>query len=469
MNEATATTAVRESWLNYRTIWRWHFYAGLLSIPLVVWLATTGSIFLFKPQIERLLDRPFDRLSITGPRASAEAQAMAALAAVPGSHLHYYELPVTANSATRVIVGRGTEEIRVYVHPQTLAVLKTIDEDSRPMNVVSHLHGELMLGDRGSMLVELTASWAIVLVLTGVYLWWPRQAERLAGVLYVRVRQGRRLFWRDLHAVTGVWVSAFALFLLLTGLPWAKSWGGYLKRVRTLTGTSAAKQDWTTGRSSEIARRMAMTPNGMDNMAMEEDGHAGHAKMKMPAMPVTPGAYLPLDRMVATVAPLGLAYPVLISPPVRAGDVWTAKSDAQDRPLRTDLTLDPSSGAILSRVDFRQKKLIDRMVGVGVAAHEGQLFGVFNQMLGLFTAMGLILMCVSAVVLWWRRRAVGVLGAPLPTRQPRFSWGLAALVAAFGLYLPMLGLSLIVVLLSEHFVLRRIEGTRRWLGLQPVV
>ena len=42
----------------YRAVWRWHFYAGIFCIPFVVWLACTGSIYLFKPQIERWLDRP---------------------------------------------------------------------------------------------------------------------------------------------------------------------------------------------------------------------------------------------------------------------------------------------------------------------------------------------------------------------------------------------------------------------------
>jgi uncharacterized iron-regulated membrane protein len=72
-----------------------------------------------------------------------------------------------------------------------------INEDHRPMNVISSLHGELLMGDRGSNIVELAASWAIVMIVTGLYLWWPRQASRLAGVLYIRVRKGKRIFWRD--------------------------------------------------------------------------------------------------------------------------------------------------------------------------------------------------------------------------------------------------------------------------------
>ena len=38
---------------HYRTIWRWHFYAGLFVLPFVLILSVTGSIYLFKPQLDR--------------------------------------------------------------------------------------------------------------------------------------------------------------------------------------------------------------------------------------------------------------------------------------------------------------------------------------------------------------------------------------------------------------------------------
>ena len=46
--------------IGYRTVWRWHFYAGLFCIPFVLWLSLTGTIYLFKPQVEKFLDRNYD-------------------------------------------------------------------------------------------------------------------------------------------------------------------------------------------------------------------------------------------------------------------------------------------------------------------------------------------------------------------------------------------------------------------------
>lgn len=446
------------SW--YNCVWRWHFYAGLFCIPFVLWLACTGAIYLWKPQIESLIDRPYDHLTIPGPRASAADQVAAAIAAVPGSALHQYELPEGPNSAVRVIVGSGSEKTRVYVHPQSLAILKTVNEDDRLMRVIFRLHGELMMGDFGSYIVELAASWAIVMILTGLYLWWPRGANGAAGLVYPRLRSGRRVFWRDLHAVTGLWVSFFALFLLLSGLPWSAAWGGYLKTARTVSGGAVVKQDWTTGRSAELRDRVAEDVG--KRKAMGEHAQHGGPSARMHSHQ----GYAPLDRLVGAVGPLDLAPPVLIAPPTRPDGPWTAKSDAANRPLRTTLTLDGASGAILSREDFRDRQIIDRVVGYGVAAHEGQLFGLANQLLGLLTAASLILLSVSSVVLWWRRRPDGALGAPIPLRRPRYAWWFGGVVLFFALLLPLLGMSLILVGFVERLILRRIPGVRDWLGLQ---
>lgn len=447
----------------YRAVWRWHFYAGVFCVPFVIWLSITGSIYLFRPQIERWLDRPYDRLHLEGARAMPQQIALAAVAAVPHSSLHYYELPRDPDGAARVVVGVGKQEFRVYVHPVTRQILYVISEDHRPMTLLAHLHGQLLVGRWGSYLVELAASWAIVLLLTGMYLWWPRQSEKLAGVIWVRFGKGRRTFWRDLHAITGVWISALAAFLILTGLPWANGWGAYFKSIRRMTGTAASHQTWTTGRESELAARAAMNSNSLNAMANSPDmpgmDHAGHVEL------TSPDAYSAFDRIVPLAATLGLAYPVQIVPAARPGGMWTIKSDSQNRTLRHEVEVDAQTGAVVGWLKFNQRMLLDRIVNVGIATHEGQLFGPVNQLLGVLTAMGLITLCISAVNLWWRRRLAGVLGAPAPMTQPRYSFALLAAVLALAIYLPELGISLALTFFAERFILSRIPSTQRWLGL----
>jgi uncharacterized iron-regulated membrane protein len=406
--------------LTYRALWRWHFHAGLFCIPFVIVLALTGAIYLFKPQIDTFADRGVDALTITGSRATGEQHIAAAIASQPGSKLFVYEIPREPDDAVRVHVYSpdGTGRI-VYVHPENLAILKAVPHTHRLTEIVRTIHSNLFAGRTGMILIELAASWAIVMLVTGLYLWWPRESRGAAGVLYPRLRQGRRVFWRDLHAVTGIWVSAFALFLLVTALPWTTVWGAGLTKVREIA-SPAVQHDWSQSRLGE---------------------HTEHERAGAASAIRTP---LALDEIVARVAPLALAPPVRVYLPNERTAHWRVRAETQNRPLVREIELDPNTGAVLRDLDFAGKPTLDRVINVGIAAHEGQLFGLANQLLGLFTALGLIAMCVSAVAMWWRRRPDGKLGIPAPRVEGfRIRAPLRALIIVTGVLLPVLGASLV--------------------------
>lgn len=432
-------------------------------MPFILVLAITGGIYLFKPQVETFLDQSYDQLVVSGTSASPAAQVAAALAAMPNSVLNAYVLPETPHAAVRILVGENKNLTRVYVHPSTLEILKIETEDDKLMRVVHRIHGELLIGDIGSNLVELAASWTIVMLITGLYLWWPANIKSLAGIAYPRLNKNGRILWRDLHAVTGFWISLFALFLLLSGLPWAKSWGGLLKQVRQINIGHVVEQDWTTGRSSLLAERKQMNLAVADES--EHANHHGHERGMNKSQPDRLD-YSALDRLVLSVQPLNLAAPALITPPSKKSPNWMASSKAQNRPLRTDITLDASSGDITLRKDFADRALFDRIIGYGIAIHEGQLFGWLNQLIGLFTALGLTLLSFSAIVLWWRRRAEGTLGVPPASKKYSVtSATLIVMIVVLGVLLPFFGISLLAVLMVERLVLRRIPKCRSFLGL----
>jgi uncharacterized iron-regulated membrane protein len=152
-----------------------------------------------------------------------------------------------------------------------------------------------------------------------------------------------------------------------------------------------------------------------------------------------------------------LAPPVLIAPPSEKSAHWTARADAQNRPLRVNIIFD-ANGKIASRKNFADRPWLDRVIGLGVAIHEGQLFGWLNQVLGALTALGLILLSVSAMVLWWKRLTNNslwrTLGAPPRHRQPApYAWAMIIAVFGLGVLLPFFGLSLLLVLMMERWLM----------------
>ena len=154
----------------YRTIWRWHFYAGIFSIPFVIILALTGAIYLFKPYYEHWQESEYRGLQISGEALAPNQQITAALAAIDGGKFLSYRLPQAADEAVAINV-QAESNWQVFVNPYTGDVLGKQRTDQMLMNIVKTLHGELLLGTVGSILVELAACWAIVLIATGLYLW----------------------------------------------------------------------------------------------------------------------------------------------------------------------------------------------------------------------------------------------------------------------------------------------------------
>ncbi len=442
-----------ESAAIYRTIWRWHFYAGLFVIPFVMLLSVTGAIYLFKPQIDMWEEGRWSADVATAPvAADADAQVAAALSAVPGSQVRNYRLPRAsgAPAAITVDVADGGQR-EVFVMPDGV-VAAIVDPETRISAFVARLHGSLLAGRAGGILVELAGSWAIVMVLTGLYLWWPKSASgrwRAAGALWPRLGSGSAALWRDLHAVTGVWVSCFALVLLLTALPWTDVWATGFRMLRTELGwTSSGPQDWKGG--APVA------------------GHGAPTQGRAPG----PTGRITWTHMAALATRESLPHPALLIPPYAAnrfgppnGNEWKLTSEAQNRPLIRTIIVDPETGAEIRRTGFRDKHIIDQVINYGIAWHEGQLFGLVNQLIGLVTALAMLVMAVSGFILWRRRYPGEGLGAPAPVLPPQRMRLVMVVTLALAALLPLLAVSLIAMLLLERLVAKRLPQVARWLGV----
>jgi uncharacterized iron-regulated membrane protein len=427
----------------YATLWRWHFIAGLLVMPFLVMMAVTGGAYLFAPELDHLAYARFEDVPI---RAAAPAPPSAVIPVVEAA-LHGRVLLFTPSArpdrATRLLVRvESGETLTAFADPYD-GHFTGATPYGGVMQVVRKVHSLQKFGFWASCLIEIVAGWAIVLVGTGVFLWGPR-GNTDGGVVSVRGSPSRRVFWRDVHAVTGVCAAAVILFLAITGMPWSMVWGAQVQRWATAAHLyeppppAKVTPDW---QMAATMPNMPHAPHGADPAVRAQMPWA----MQMAGMPMSaamPGmGPIGVDRALALFHGMGLPRSTTISLPGDADGAYVATL----RPDRVEDTrvvyLDQFSGKVLGDVGFRDWGPAAKAIEWGIAVHQGQEYGPFNRYLMLAGCVAIVLLAVSSVTMWWKRRPKGALGAP---PAPRAAKGLVAVMAIVGVVYPLVGATLIL-------------------------
>jgi uncharacterized iron-regulated membrane protein len=427
----------------YCAVWRWHFYAGLMVLPFMVLLAITGGLYLFHNEIDALWHRDLKQVVARNTAPLAPGRLIdAALGTQPGTALKI-TMPTSASASAEVTVKTADGDKRaVYVDPYDARVLGELPDRGTVMWLVRRLHSLAEFGPSATAIIEIAGGWAILLVATGFYLWWPR--KQTGGVVSVRGTPQRRVFWRDLHAVTGAFAGLFIGFLAVTGMPWSMFWG---EKVN----------EWAN--SSNYGY-----PSGVYVNVPMSDEHLAHANgptawsLEQAKMPVSTPAHMNpigVDAAAATFDRLGVAPGYALSLPDGPAGVYSAAVYPGDPTKQRVVHLDQYSGTPLLDVSYADYGPAAKAMEWGINVHMGQEFGLANQLVLLAVCVAIVLMAVSAAVMWWKRRPKGALGVPPAPADARTMRGLVLLMALFGLVFPLVGASLLVMVLLDLALARR--------------
>ncbi|WP_415839792.1 PepSY-associated TM helix domain-containing protein [Paracoccus yeei] len=429
----------------YRAVWRWHFYAGLLVLPFMITLSITGALYVYHDEIDNWFHADLKRVQVQdSQRLAPSALAASALDAVPGKAVKYTD-PADAGASTEITVATEAGKMAVYVNPYDGLVLGAMPDRSTLMWTVRTLHSFKYFGTYARYIIEIAAGWSILLVGTGIYLWWPRGQR--GGVVSVRGNPQRRVFWRDLHAVTGLFVGAFIVFLAITGMPWSGVWGG--KVNEWANGSNFGYPDGVrvnVPMSGQTLDQIAKTSWSLEQAQIPES--TGH------------GAPITLDDAIARFDALGLHRGYAVSLPQKPEGVFSGSVYPDDLSQQRVVHLDQYSGEALLDMSYADYGPLGKWLEWGINTHMGQTFGWLNRAILLAACAAIVLLAVSAAVMWWKRRPAGSLGVPPLPKDRRVFRGLLVILAIGGAIFPLVGVSLLAMLALDMIHVRLRSGRR---------
>jgi len=114
---------------------------------------------------------------------------------------------------------------KIYVDPYDGNVLGVVDMRYDWIQLTRRLHQNLLLNPKfGEMIVGIAALIMIVLAISGLYLWWPKNKRMLMARFNIKWNaKWRRVNW-DIHSVGGFYTNLLLIFFAATGLVWTFSW-----------------------------------------------------------------------------------------------------------------------------------------------------------------------------------------------------------------------------------------------------
>lgn len=259
---------------------------------------------------------------------------------------------------------RGDWKGTVYLHPSSGEILGRRGELEGMMGVLFALHGHLFAGEAGRAVLTLAAFAYLLMLVSGVYLWWP---TRWANALAIRWSAGGRVALFDWHRVTGVVFGVLVLLAVLSGAYMA--WPPIAGILNALSDTPPASPPLVSGGPARpeiveqaVARARAAFP----------EAAVGYVQVPAkPSLPIRVRLRFPDDPH-----PNGLT------------SVWLHPDSAE--PLRVDRWSDLSPGTQAYSYIY--------------PFHTGELWGALWTVVIFVTGAALTAYSFTGLLLWWRRR-----------------------------------------------------------------
>lgn len=214
-----------------KAILKIHLWLGLSTGLIVFIVAITGCLYAFQEEIQNITeeyrfvekqDKPFLLPSQLEQIARKE---------FPGKTLHAIKYNGSEKSAEAIFFHyEPTYYYIVYLNPYSGEILEKANMEEGFFRFILDGHFYLWLPHEvGQIVVASSTLVFLVLLITGLILWYPRNKNATKQRFSFQWKKGTK--WKrknyDLHNITGFYVLLIALVFAITGLVWGFQWFAY--------------------------------------------------------------------------------------------------------------------------------------------------------------------------------------------------------------------------------------------------
>jgi uncharacterized iron-regulated membrane protein len=372
-----------------------HLWLGL-SVGLIVFIVSlTGTMYVFKDEIQNQLRK--DAMYVKSETITQQPLSIETLKEKISLELNEkfpvssVEIPLDKNKSYEFFYYEKDkkawnyfDEVKintsVYVNPYNGQILGIYNEKYDIFPILKSIHWSLLLKNEwGKYIVGIPTVLFIVMLITGIILWWPKNRNARKGRYrfnWKNVKTWKRKNY-DLHNILGLYASFIALLLSLTGIYFAYPWVKNAFNV-TLSGTfelpkekEVISPDSLLSKNSSVYSITAQKTKKL---------YAGSASFRIPLNGKTKKGK------------------ELKNIPV------TVYGKEGRFAIRNQLIFDKYSGKLLLNTPHQKLTAAEQYANANYDIHTGSYFGLLGKIIWFLAGIICTSLPVTGFLIWWGKR-----------------------------------------------------------------
>lgn len=367
----------------YKNIWfKLHLILGLSAGFILLIVGFTGSMLSFEKEILNAINQNtykvtvFDEGKLSTKELLEKFQEQKPQAKINAITISSFE----DDSVSINVAGEGENArkgVTYYVNPYTAEILPELKGVSF-FKTVENIHRRLLLNDFGKQVVAISVVSLLVLMFSGIYIYFPRLKKSFLQSLTLNFQSKGRFFLSNLHGVIGMWVIPFYLVTSLTGLYW--SYDFVSNGLHSITGVEKPKKSQMKGSQKEAKSEMPMSEKiSLDDVSLAVDTFKNLLEDKYSSA--------------------NLRFP-------QKGTIYSfdylSINSAHER-AKNKIEFDIKTNEVLKHEKYEDKTLTRKLMGSILPLHTGEYFGVIGQTLMFLASLMMPLFAITGLMLYIKR------------------------------------------------------------------
>jgi sulfite reductase (NADPH) flavoprotein alpha-component len=367
----------------YKNIWfKLHLILGLSAGFILLIVGFTGSMLSFEKEILNAINQNtykvtvFDEGKLSTKELLEKFQEQKPQAKINAISISSFE----DDSISINIAGEGENArkgVTYYLNPYTAEILPELKGVSF-FKSVENIHRRLLLSNFGKQVVAISVVSLLVLMFSGIYIYFPRLKKSFLQSLKLNFQSKGRFFLSNLHGVIGMWVIPFYLVTSLTGLYW--SYDFVSNGLHTITGVEKPKKPQMKGSQKEAKSEMPMGEKiSLDDISLAIDTFKNLLEDKYSSA--------------------NLRFP-------QKGTIYSfdyLSIDSAHERAKNKIEFDIKTKEVLKHEKYEDKTLSQKLMGSILPLHTGEYFGVIGQTLMFLASLMMPLFAITGLMLYIKR------------------------------------------------------------------